>query len=278
MSASSTVRHDLLVVGNYCHDRLIHAPGQERFALGGSASYISAVLTAMRADFAVSAVVGEDFRYATELPHHARVAPGARTTEFTADFTRGERVLTLGAESPPILPEDIHVDARVSLVCGVAGEIRPDTLARVAERSEHVLADIQGLFRTTDIDRRIVHRRLETTPFWPLIDRLTMLKASEIEAESLDLAETRRRTCLVITRGERGCTVLTARDEIHVPAFPAKEVDPTGAGDCFMAGFALGLLRGGSLAESARLGNWCGARAVEQVGVPKLDLSAAPKL
>lgn len=277
MSASSALKRDLLVVGNYCHDRLIQAPGQERFALGGSASYISAVLTAMRADFAVAAVVGEDFRYAAELPHAARVAPGTCTTEFTADFTRGERVLTLGAEAAPILPEDIRVDARVALVCGVASEIRPETLVRVAERSNHVLADIQGLFRATDADRRIVHRRLETTSFWPLTDRLTMLKASEIEAESLDIAETRRRTCLVITRGERGCTVLTAREEIEVPAFPAREVDPTGAGDCFMAGFALGLLRGGTLAEAARLGNWCGARAVEQVGVPKLDLAGAPK-
>ena len=45
---------------------------------------------------------------------------------------------------------------------------------------------------------------------------------------------------------------------------------PTGAGDCFLAGFAAGLARGLDPLRAARIGAYCGARAVEQIGVPRL--------
>lgn len=269
---------EILVVGNYCHDRLIHSVGQERRALGGSASYISAVLTALKVDYVVAAVVGDDFKYADQVTHAPRIAYGAKTTEFTADFTQGERILTLGAVAPPILPDDLHDSARVALACGVANELLPATLERLAATCEFVLADIQGLIRGTDVKKRVIHRQLMETPFQALLDRITMLKASEIEAESLDVTATRKQTCLVITRGNQGCTVLTANEEINIPAFPVKEIDPTGAGDCFMAGFAIGLMNGMSLSDCANLANWCGAQAVQQMGVPRLSLVDAPLL
>jgi sugar/nucleoside kinase (ribokinase family) len=43
------------------------------------------------------------------------------------------------------------------------------------------------------------------------------------------------------------------RRDGEVPAFRVREVDPTGAGDCFDAGFLCGLLEGRSLQECARL-------------------------
>ena len=70
--------------------------------------------------------------------------------------------------------------------------------------------------------------------------------------------------------------MLTADTRVDVPAYPVVEVDPTGAGDCFLAGFALGMLRGLPLERCAALANWFGAQAVGQVGVPKLDVSQLP--
>jgi 1D-myo-inositol 3-kinase len=155
-------------------------------------------------------------------------------------------------------------------------ELLPETLVRISERAGQVVADAQGLMRMTDARGRVLHRRLEETPYFALLDRLHVLKASEEEALSLDLAEVRRRTCLVITRGGRGSTVLTASQDFEVPTLPVTEVDPTGAGDCFLAGFALGLLRGLSLPRCAALANWFGAQAVTQVGVPRIDLGLLP--
>jgi bifunctional ADP-heptose synthase (sugar kinase/adenylyltransferase) len=74
-----------------------------------------------------------------------------------------------------------------------------------------------------------------------------------------------------MTEGELGCTVYEKNREYRVPAFPAVEIDPTGAGDCFLAGFAAGLIKGYPLEKAVRLGNYFGSLAVGQVGVPKLD-------
>ncbi len=56
----------------------------------------------------------------------------------------------------------------------------------------------------------------------------------------LDLAET-----VIVTYGERGSRILTADGPIEVaPVAPARVVDPTGAGDAYLAGVAYGLARG----------------------------------
>ncbi|MCP3136075.1 PfkB family carbohydrate kinase [Pyxidicoccus xibeiensis] len=267
---------DVLVVGNYCHDLLRLGPGRQTHALGGSSAYISAVLDAVAVDYTVAAVAGEDFRYAGQVRHPPRVVPGTRTTQFTADWDTGERVLRVSARAEPIRPEDITVDARVALACGVMGELLPETLVRVSERARHVVADAQGLLRTLDGEGRVLHVRLSETPYAALLGRIHVLKASEDEARAMDVERVRQQTCLVITRGHAGCTVLTSAARLDVPAFPADEVDPTGAGDCFLAGFALGLLRELPLARCAELANWFGAQAVMQVGVPKVDVAALP--
>lgn len=267
---------DALVVGNYCHDVLSRGPGDTVHTLGGSAAYISSVFTAMDVDHAVVAVAGEDFAYADRVRYPPLILPGTRTTRFLADLGQEERVLRVDACSEPIRPKDILLDARVALACGVMGEVLPETLIRMSLQATHVLADAQSLLRTLDANGRVLNQRLEDTPFAALLGHLHVLKASEDEARAMDLDAVRAKTCLVVTRGAKGCTVLTARDTLQVPSWPVTEVDPTGAGDCFLAGFTLGLLRAWPLARCAELANWCGAQAVTQVGVPTLDVMRLP--
>jgi len=64
---------------------------------------------------------------------------------------------------------------------------------------------------------------------------------------------------IVLKRGSRGCSVYTPEQEVAIPAFTIREVDPTGAGDCFDAGFICGQLEGRSSFESARLAAAAGA-------------------
>lgn len=71
---------------------------------------------------------------------------------------------------------------------------------------------------------------------------------------------------VALTRGAQGCTLIERGRETHVPAAPAREVDPTGAGDTFGAALMFGLARGLSPADAARLGARCAARVVEARG------------
>lgn len=93
----------------------------------------------------------------------------------------------------------------------------------------------------------------------------------------LGAARVRRRPLLAITRGAEGAVLhapppLAAADEaearpIVVPAFPAKSVDPTGAGDVFAAALLFGLRRGETPGEAARLAAAAAALTVEGPGV-----------
>jgi len=79
---------------------------------------------------------------------------------------------------------------------------------------------------------------------------------------------------VVVTRGPRGATVLTARGPVDVPAAPVERViDTTGAGDLFAAGFLYGLTHGMDPVASTRLGGLCAAEIISHTGArPEADL------
>jgi sugar/nucleoside kinase (ribokinase family) len=71
---------------------------------------------------------------------------------------------------------------------------------------------------------------------------------------------------VVVKSGRRGCAVYDGQRRIVVPAFEVSEIDPTGAGDCFDAGFLCGLLEGLAPADAARLAAAAGALAATALG------------
>lgn len=80
---------------------------------------------------------------------------------------------------------------------------------------------------------------------------------------------------VVLKMGSQGCCVAKGELRTHVQAFPARVVDTTGAGDCWDAGFILGLACGEDLVTAARVGCACAAFGIEAVGgatgVPHYD-------
>src|ERR1039458_3782161 len=59
---------------------------------------------------------------------------------------------------------------------------------------------------------------------------------------------------------------LVGRVTVHVPAFPVKPVDTTGAGDSFNAGFLHAWTQGMPVQESLRFGAACGALSTRAMG------------
>jgi len=255
----------MLIAGHYCHDTLLGNDGEHR-ALGGSAAYASAVLQALGEPYEVAAKVGADFVYLDQV-YKKPITAGSRTTSFVDDYRSGERIERVEAVCEPLHPRDLPDGPHeVGIACAVAGETPLPVLERLRATCRLVLADAQGLLREISPRGEVLLKPLPPGVL-PLLD---YLKASRAEAQRLDLAALRAQLqALIVTDGPRGCTLFTARDELHVPAFRADEIDPTGAGDCFLAGFAAGLRRGFDAAKAVRLGAWFGARAVERVGVPR---------
>lgn len=78
---------------------------------------------------------------------------------------------------------------------------------------------------------------------------------------------------VLLKRGAEGCTLFADGVEQHFPSIVVHEVDPTGAGDCFAAGFAVASLRGLGLAEAVRFANGVGAVSTTAFGPTAAPLS-----
>ncbi|MDX2163742.1 MAG: sugar kinase [bacterium] len=101
----------------------------------------------------------------------------------------------------------------------------------------------------------------------PTADEALLLTGADTpDAAAARLVAGRPGRIVVMTEGENGCTVYTEGERTHVPGFQVDEVDPTGAGDCFDAGFLVRWLAGDSPPEAARWANACGALAVTRKG------------
>jgi ribokinase len=71
---------------------------------------------------------------------------------------------------------------------------------------------------------------------------------------------------VIATLGARGLVIAGPDGATALPAFKAKVVDTTGAGDCFVGALAARLAGGASIQEAARYANAAASCAVEKLG------------
>ena len=71
---------------------------------------------------------------------------------------------------------------------------------------------------------------------------------------------------VIATLGSRGAIVVTPQEVTALPAFKAKVVDTTGAGDCFVGALAARLSAGADLLDAARYANAAASCSVERLG------------
>jgi len=79
---------------------------------------------------------------------------------------------------------------------------------------------------------------------------------------------------VALKRDESGSVIYTKDEKLTVPSFRVEEIDPTGAGDSFDAGFVFGMLNGWDLEKTARFANAVGALSVTRKG----PMEGAPTL
>ena len=107
---------------------------------------------------------------------------------------------------------------------------------------------------------------LDVTGTWTLSDAVKALQ-NRMRGATLRAA--------LITRGAEGCRVVTETGSVNVPAFLVDVVDPTGAGDAFVAGVAWGMAQRWPWPDVGRFANAVGALACcslgAQASLPTLD-------
>jgi sugar/nucleoside kinase (ribokinase family) len=110
----------------------------------------------------------------------------------------------------------------------------------------------------------------------PFIEYCDYLLPSSKEAELITEVETiegavrdlleRGIKGVICKKGEEGCTAYFPNETTSVRSFKVDAVDPTGAGDCFNAGFTYGLLQGWGWKQTLTFANAAGALAASKQG------------
>lgn len=79
--------------------------------------------------------------------------------------------------------------------------------------------------------------------------------------------------CVVLKLGLPGAVIITKKDTVWIPSYPAKSVDSTGAGDNFAAGFIAGLVRGKEPVECGKMACAASSLCVRHYGTVGEDLT-----
>lgn len=254
-----------LVIGHVTEDLV---PGGTR--IGGSLSY--SALTAHHLGESVGGITSANPEL--ELPDIFRQIeliriPSPATTRFENVYVGRKRKQFIRSLADKIGIDDIPktwLGAEIVHLAPIAHEVSSEII-RLFPNS-FVGATPQGWMRRWDADGRISKAR------WR--DAEAILKSVDAVVLSVDDAPGGEKTIasyanaakvLVATRGVEGADLYFRGRVHHFPAFPAKEVDPTGAGDVFAAAFFIKMHRSGDPFLSAKFANCAASLAVEKVGI-----------
>ncbi len=183
----------------------------------------------------------------------------------------------------------------IVVVPGANGQLTPKLLEKAAtilERAGFLLAQLEIPLETVEYlaqfaERHNIPLMLDPAPArelpTALLRRVTWITPNETETQELlktriengdqgnnaaaDRLLDRGVKNVLLKLGSRGCLIAqgTLAKE-HIPAFPVDAVDTTAAGDAFNAGFAVGLMRGFTVARAAIFGSAAAAISVTRPG------------
>jgi len=237
---------------------------------GGTASY--AALTARNLGERVGLITSaaDDFPFADVLPHVcvARV-PSSTTTVFTNIYTASGRRQFVRAVAARIHPHNVPKPWRAAPIVHLAPIVQ-ELDPRVAQLFPHSLVGVtaQGWLRKWDSEGQV--HRVEWTDasrVLPFID-VVIVSEDDIDASREMIRGFASQVgVVVVTLGAQGADVYYRGHVHHSPAFPARVVDPTGAGDAFAAAFLVKFSRTGDPLGAARFANCVASFVVEGVGL-----------
>jgi sugar/nucleoside kinase (ribokinase family) len=255
---------DFIVVGHAVRDIV---PGGWR--LGGTVTF--AAVQAHRLGLSVGVVTraGADIDLAAELPFAQVVqAPSAQSTSFENIYAEGHRRQYVRAQAARIERDDVPGawrSAPIVLLGPVFGELEPG-FGTVFDHASLVGVSAQGWLRSKDAERRVQHTPWDGPPFWTGCDVLFVSDEDLAEGRDELSVWTAGVPIVAMTESWKGARVYAAGAWRRIDAFPETEVDPTGAGDTFAAGFLIRLHETGSVDEAARFGAAAASLSVGGIG------------
>jgi len=256
---------DFLVLGHIVQDVV-----PDGYTVGGTATYMSITARNLGRKPGIVTRLAPDF-VLPEVLHDIQVTRVAseHTTTFHNVYHNGHRQQFLLNVADAIQPEDIPTAWRAAPIVHL-GPLARELDARFAKLFPSALVGVtpQGWLRQWDATKRVRMRPWEEAQdILPHVDVL-VLSEEDLDGNAELMDDYIRSTRIaVITQGSQGCNVFANGTSKHVPGFPAREVDPTGAGDVFAGAFLIRLSETNDPFEAARFANATASFCVEAHGV-----------
>lgn len=260
---------DFLVIGHVTRD--LQADGTYR--LGGTALY--AAVTAARLGYRVGILTAGSSEL--DLAPLYEAAPGvaivcrpaAASTTFVNRYSGSQRRQLLLGRAVPLEPEALPTPWRRApavLLGPVAQEVAPAW----AECFPHALvgACMQGWLRAWDEAGHVRFAPWADAQRWlPALAAAFLSREDLADRQELAVSYAAHCPLLLLTAGPQGATLFQRGRPEHVAAFPAREVDPTGAGDVFATSLLLRLTEQVAPAAAAHFAAAAAALSVQGPGI-----------
>jgi 1D-myo-inositol 3-kinase len=260
------VRHpDFVAIGHVTQDLLPDGG----YTIGGTATYAS--LTAQRLGLGVGVLTSVPSQLdlsgtLRDIDVHA--VPSELATTFENTYQGQKRRQFVHSLASPLQP--VHLPppwkkAPIVLLCPLAGELGLDWLGIFLKSLVGVTP--QGWMREWD-EQGLVRQKVWSEAEQILSDVDVLVFSEEDVAGDVSIVRQYAQLAkiAVVTRGWRGATVFCNGNPREFPAFRAREVDPTGAGDVFAAAFLVRLRETGDPYLAAPFANCAASFAIEGPG------------
>ncbi len=237
--------------------------------LGGTATFAAIQAERLGLRAGVVTRTGADLALGEALSN-ATIAntPSAETTTFQNVYHQGKRRQSVPGKADGISAGDVPREWRsapVALLGPVCGEV-PAELA-LALDSPLLGVSAQGWLRRVDRSGHVRRQAWNGAPFWRGCDVLFVsdedvgARGDQIQRWISDV------TVVALTSNRRGARVHDKGRWRKIAAFPAQEIDPTGAGDVFATAFLVRMRETKDVAEAARFASAAAACSIEAPGV-----------
>jgi len=234
--------------------------------VGGSVAYAARTWQALGADVQVITAAGAD------LPETGfEVRPSAETTRFSNTYdSQGNRRQLLVAQADALVADEV-APADVAFLCPVLGDFAPRPWIAGLAGVPLLGAGLQGWLKHAGPGGEVEYGPRSDPADFQGVD-VAFLSEEDL-AGRLDWLD---RLCSVVstvyfTQGRAGARVFHRGLVHHIGPCPAREVDPTGAGDTFAAATLWALARGEAVVEAGRWGAAAASITVEHLGVAPVE-------
>ncbi len=270
---------DFLTTGHITRD--MHPDGT--FSLGGTVTF--AALTAYRLGLVAAIVTCADADLLAELPLHLpeiglAAHHSSETTAFINSYHEGFRTQYLQARADMLHVEDVPESWRAAplVLLGPLDQELSPTLVRLFPRRPGavIAATPQGWLRRWDDEGRVRPAPWTAAEeILPLLDVLILshddllpfANGNLIDSDAILAKWSLQVPLLVATDGRHGATLFQHGVTEQFSAYPAHEVDPTGAGDVFAAAFLVHFHKHGDPRKAVDFANCVASLSIEREGI-----------